>query len=86
MEHSVCLVAEVAPATTECSSRHSVNRNVTQVSHGPAHPGYGRRKTNKDYYSCVRIMSSSTSHRATGCKIPGTSKSLPDGLSLVKTG
>lgn len=44
MQHSACLVVGVVSTTlrqwtTQCSSRHSVNRNVTQVSHDPAHLG-----------------------------------------------
>ncbi|KDR12934.1 hypothetical protein L798_12890 [Zootermopsis nevadensis] len=48
----------------------------------PSTSGYGGSKTNKDYYSRVRSKSSSTSHAATDGKIPRTSKSPPDGLSL----
>jgi hypothetical protein len=45
MQHSASLVVVALTAlrqwTTLCSFKHSVNRNVTQVSHDLAHQGMG---------------------------------------------
>ena len=48
----------------------------------PSTSGYGGSKSTKDYYSHVRTKSGSTSRTSTDLKVPRTSKSPPDGLSL----